>query len=159
MKKSDLYRELARVIDMCEGTGVDPKFCWKYEGVNINGMPYFDSELEQYEFAVAILEGKPVFVGDKVYANNCTSPLIVGGISKQNGYIFVGNCINYDISILSWNPPKKTFLLNGVELPCPDGNKGGYQISLLSGRHYFSDFHDAQKVANAFDKLLSENTK
>ncbi len=159
MKKSDLYREWARVLDMCECTNVSPDVCWKYDGEIANGKPALNTAPERHQFAVAILEDKPVFVGDKVYANNCTSPLIVGGISKQKGYIFVGNCINYDISILSWNPPKKTFLLNGVELPCPDGNKGGYQISLLSGRHYFSDFHDAQKVANAFDKLLSENTK
>lgn len=154
MKKSDLYRELARVIDMCEGTGVDPKFCWKYEGVNINGMPYFDSELEQYEFAVAILEDKPVFVGDKVYANNCTSPLIVGGISKQKGYIFVGNCINYDISILSLNPPKKTFLLNGVELPLPNSSSNGIRLDFLGVDYFFETVEDRNKVAKAINDLL-----
>lgn len=161
MKKSDLYREWARVLDMCEGTEVSPGLCWMLNGLGRGQdcIPKFNSDDERYEFAVAILEGKPVFVGDKVYANNCTSPLTVKGSSKQLGYISVGNCVNYDISILSWNSPNKTFLLNGEELPCPDNNKGGYQISLLSGRHYFSDFHDAQKVANAFDKLLSENTK
>ena len=158
MKKSDLYGEWARVLDMCEGTKVDPVDCWKFNGEVKNRCISLDS-FGKYEFAVAILEDKPVFIGDKVYANNCTSPLTVEGSSKQLGYISVGNCVNYDISILSWNPPNKTFLLNGEELPCPDNNKGGYQISLLSGRHYFSDFHDAQKVANAFDKLLSENTK
>ena len=161
MRKSDLYREWARVLDMCEGTNVDPNLCWNRKGFpwGIPCKPEFSEDPESYIFAVGIIEDNPVFVGDKVYANNCTSPLVVEGISKYKGYIFVGNCTNYDISILSWNPPKKTFFLNGVELPCPDGNKGGYQISLLSGRHYFSDFHDAQKVANAFDKLLSENTK
>lgn len=157
---SDLHREWARVLDMCEGTGVDPRYCWKYSGMNVKKIPALDGrDLHKYEFAVAILEDKPVFVGDKIYANNCTSALTVEGISKQKGYVFVGNCANYDISILSWNPPKKTFMLNGEELPCPDGNKGGYQISLLNGRHYFSNFHDAQKVANAFDKILSDNTK
>jgi hypothetical protein len=29
MKKSDLYREYARVIDMCEGTDVNPLKCVK----------------------------------------------------------------------------------------------------------------------------------
>lgn len=159
MKKSDLHREWARVLDMREGTNVDPTKCWKLGGKLPMYYPDFGADPVKYEFAVAILEDKPVFVGDKVYANNCTLALTVEGRSEQNGYIFVGNCTNYDISILSWNPPKKTFMLNGEELPCPDGNRGGYQISLLNGRHYFSDFHDAQKVANAFDKLLSENTK
>lgn len=158
MKKSDLHREWARVLDMCEGTNVDPGTCCDFNGNRNPGTFTFSENPDCYKFAVAILEDKPVFVGDKVYANNCTSALTVEGISKQKGYVFFGNCVNYDISILSWNPPKKTFMLNGEELPCPDGNRGGYQISLLNGRHYFSDFHDAQKVANAFDKLLSENT-
>ena len=158
MKKSDLYREWARVLDMCEGTKVDPVDCWSLNGRKYKDYPEFDADPEYYTFAVTILEGKPVFVGDKIYANNCTSALTVEGRCEQNGYIFVGNCTNYDISILSWNPPKKTFMLNDVELPCPDGNKGGYQLSLLNGRHYFSNFHDAQKVANAFDKLLTNAT-
>jgi len=159
MKKSDLHREWARVLDMCEGTGVNPLKCVKFNGSSVSFWPDFTLQPDKYCFMIAILEDKPVFVGDKVYANNCTLALTVEGRSEQKGYIFVGNCTNYDISILSWNPPKKTFMLNGEELPCPDGNRGGYQISLLNGRHYFSDFHDAQKVANAFDKLLSENTK
>ena len=159
MKKSDLYRKWAEVLDMCEGTGVDPVTCWRFNGYVQTSLPTFEFEPYQYTLMLTILEGKPVFVGDKVYANNCISALTVKGISKQKGYIFVGNCTNYDISILSWNPPKKTFFLNGVELPCPDSNKGGYQISLLSGRHYFSNFHDAQKVANAFDKLLTDATQ
>jgi len=159
MKKSDLYREWARVLDMCEGTKVDPLMCWKFSGHLQLSSPAFVHVPSLYTFAVAILEDKPVFIGDKVYANNCTSPLVVEGISKQKGYIFVGNCTNYDISILSWNPPKKTFFLNGVELPCPDGNKGGYQIGMFSERYYFTDFHDAQKVANAINKLLQDATK
>ena len=163
MKKSDLYREWARVLDMCEGTNINPWQCVRQprtkELHRTDRMPDFSMRPEDYEFAVAILKDKPVFVGDKVYANNCVSQLTVVGKSTQQGYIYVGDSVNYDISILSWNPPKKTFMLNGEELPCPDGNKGGYQISLLSGRHYFSNFHDAQKVANAFDKLLSDNTK
>ena len=147
MKKSDLHREWARVLDMCEGTKVDPNVCWGFWGNRTDqGAPEFIQDPERYEFAVAILEDKPVFVGDKIYSKIRGGMVTVTGPISNSGYY-------------SWNPPKKTFMLNGEELPCPDGNKGGYQISLLNGRHYFSNFHDAQKVANAFDKLLSDNTK
>lgn len=148
MKKSDLYREWARVLDMCEGTKVDPVDCWKFNGEVKNRCISLDS-FGKYEFAVAILEDKPVFVGDVVCHKSGSQHIVAGA----------ANIAIVDWSEYSWNPPNKTFLLNGEELPCPDNNKGGYQISLLSGRHYFSDFHDAQKVANAFNKLLSENTK
>ena len=149
MKKSDLYREWARVLDMCEGLNIKQSIIWrcvKVEGMPLNEEPRFIFHSSRYSFAIAILEDKPVFVGDKVY-------------SKFDGMELRVDPSGFDWATVSWNPPKKTFMLNGEELPCPDGNKGGYQISLLSGRHYFSNFHDAQKVANAFDKLLSDNTK
>ena len=149
MKKSDLHREWARVLDMCEGLNIKQSIIWrcvKVEGMPLNEEPRFIFHSSRYSFAIAILEDKPVFVGDKVY-------------SKFDGMELRVDPSGSDWATVSWNPPKKTFMLNGEELPCPDGNKGGYQISLLSGRHYFSNFHDAQKVANAFDKLLSDNTK
>jgi len=167
MKTSDLYREWARVLDMCEGTKVDPVDCWKLNGRSQNTLPSFSGIISSYGFAVAILEGKPVFVGDKVYANNCTSALTVEGISKQRGYVFVGNCVNYDISILSWNPPKKTFMLNGEELPCPDKVEEGSFIVIdagicdgydRSGKFYFSKLDDRNKVADAIIKLLKGST-
>ena len=152
MKKSDLHREWARVMDMCEGTNINPWQCVRQprtkELHRTDRMPDFSMRPEDYEFAVAILKDKPVFAGDLIYHKIENMPYKVrwcDGLINDNDW--------------AWNPPKKTFMLNGEELPCPDGNKGGYQISLLSGRHYFSNFHDAQKVANAFDKLLSDNTK
>ena len=140
------------------GTDVKPWECVKLDGRIMICHPKFEYKPDIYTFAITILEGKPVFVGDRLYANNCTQPLMIKGNSEQSGYLSVGNCTNYDISILSWTPPikKRTFMFGDKELPCPDKNKGGYQISLISSRHFFSDFHDAQKVANAIDAILTE---
>ena len=149
-----------KTVPMAQDAGIDPWECVRCYGeqARTDTHPSFDCDAEQYTFAISILEGKPVFVGDKLYANNCTQPLTIKGNSEQSGYLSVGDCTNYDISILSWTPPikKRTFMLGDKELPCPDKNKGGYQISLISSRHFFSDFHDAQKVANAIDAILTE---
>ena len=147
-----------KIVPMAQDAGIDPWECVRICGTDRQNHPSFDFSTEDYTFALTILEGKPVFVGDKLYANNCTQPLTIKGNSEQSGYLSVGDCTNYDISILSWTPPikKRTFMLGDKELPCPDKNKGGYQISLISSRHFFSDFHDAQKVANAIDAILTE---
>ena len=147
-----------KIVPMAQDAGIDPWECVRVNDHKFKGHPDFDCNPELYTFAITILEGKPVFVGDRLYANNCTQPLMIKGNSEQSGYLSVGNCTNYDISILSWTPPikKRTFMLGDKELPCPDKNKGGYQISLISSRHFFSDFHDAQKVANAIDAILTE---
>ncbi len=147
MKKSDLYRELARVIDMCEGTGVDPKFCWKYEGVNINGMPYFDSELEQYEFALGIVEGKPVFKGDKLYWKRT-------GIKFDWSQAEFSNPIDYEK--LTLTKPSRTFNLNGVELPCPITGSFGVYLGFAGKDYFFGSVEDRNKVSQAIIKILDE---
>lgn len=160
----DLWRKYCtETVPMAEAAGVDPWLCVRYEGrIHDLGHPTFLGLPENYTFALTVLEKRPVFVGDKVFSNNCTKPLTIKGLSKQYGYLSVGECTNYHIDILSWTPPtskvtpkKRTFMLGDKELPCPDKNKGGYQIALISSKHFFSDFHDAQKVANAIDEILT----
>lgn len=116
--------------------------------------PVFVSSPDKYTFALTILyddkrkEHRPVFVGDKLWWSSTSSYQAAEDIEtfKQARPPF-----------WSWNPPtpKRTFKLNDLELPCPDKNKGGYQIALISSKHFFSDFHDAQKVANAIDEILT----
>lgn len=148
-----------KIVPMAQAASIKPWECvsTKTGYVFYNHPNFSNNDKDNYTFAIAILEGKPVFVGDQVYANNCTQPLTIHGLSEQSGYLAVGGCTNYAISILSWTPPtkKRTFMLGDKELPCPDKNKGGYQIALISSKHFFSDFHDAQKVANAIDEILT----
>lgn len=166
MKKSDLYREWARVLDMCEGTKVEPAYCWKIGARSPGIVPRFCEDLERYEFAVAILEGKPVFVGDKVWSEGNEYEVKyepIRGVFGQR----VNDCLwrSIDSAVFSWSPPKKTFMLNGEELPCPDNAATGYNVEIDAGiegdrKQYFvfKSIFDRNKVADAIIKLLKEST-
>ena len=125
MKKSDLYREYARlhreyarVIDMCEGAGIDPRLCWKYSGVIQSCSPLLNGTPEEYEFALAIVEGKPVFEGDVLYFDGtCVAADIV--VHRATADYIVdqkGGC--WSIDKLHWTPPKPKTIT--VTIPRPD---------------------------------------
>lgn len=168
MKKSDLYREWARVLDMCEGTNISPDDCWKFDGTLINDVPAFDDHPDYYSFAVAILDNKPVFVGDVIYAKT-PKEIKYDAVEKwivADGYNDYPHS-EIDDRKFSWQPPKKTFSLNGEELPCPELEPnynfcakldiyGGYD-HLFTCR--FRSHDDRNKVADAIIKLLKDAKK
>ena len=142
--KADLYREWARVLDMCEGTEVDPGTCWKL-GVTIqNSIPNLNGKPNDYEFAVAILEGKPVFKGDKLYH--------IDG----NGSYFTVDRTTVRFNGLTWNPPNRTFMLNGVKLPCPIRGSFGVYLGFAGKDYFFGSVDDRNKVSQAIIKILDE---
>ena len=150
MKKSDLYREWARVLDMCEGLNIKQSIIWrcvKVEGMPLNEEPRFIFHSSRYSFAIAILEDKPVFVGDKVY-------------SKFDGMELRVDPSGFDWATVSWNPPKKTFMLNGEELPCPD-RSNEFELKIVGfeeNNYHFIKPCDIKKVEHAINKLLKEST-
>ena len=142
------------IHDMCSaynekhGTDVKP-----WECVNCGGPfyshPKFDAPAEGYEFAVAILEGRPVFVGDALY-NGYGAYLRV---TENCGFIFEN---------MSWTPPapKRTFTLNGVELPCPEKNidtREQYSLGINTGSIYwFATRGDRDVVSEVLDRILTQ---
>lgn len=129
-----------RVHDMCttynkEHQGnVNPWECVKLtdpsdlrDEVFIKDHPNF-KEIMDYtycvEFAVAILEGKPVFVGDTLYTKGKGLPRKVTGVSQWHESVFTEQGGRM-LDSLTWTPPasKRTFMLNGVEFPCPVENR------------------------------------
>jgi len=98
-----------------------------------------------------------VFVGDVVYHKSGSKYIVSGA-----GIIDI-----VDWSEYTWQPPKKTFLLNGVELPCHSTDYiNGYFLEIDAGiegkrkRNFlYSNKDDRNKVADALIELLSENTK
>ncbi len=142
--KADLYREWARVLDMCEGTEVDPNTCCSYHGDRGSGSCMFLDDPENYEFAVAILEGKPVFVGDKLYH--------IDG----NGSYFTVDRTTVRFNGLTWNPPNRTFMLNGVKLPCPIRGSVGVHLGFSGKDYFFASVDDRNKVSQAIIKILDE---
>ena len=154
-----------RVHDMCaaynekHGTDVNPNQCvkwfdgreWKpYEPSN--GVWFHEGI--QHKFAVAILEGKPVFVGDKLYAKHNGAEVTVDTGIKVKHNIFSEE--------LTWTPPapKRTFTLNGVELPCPEKNidtREQYSLGINTGSIYwFATRGDRDVVSEVLDRILTQ---
>lgn len=105
------YRELARVMELtgCKSSVavLDSGYIKWVPGVwgNSELAPAFVRP-EDWEFAIAILEGKPVFIGDEVFD-------VLGNTVTVNQYHFDMPAVNWEK--LSWNPPKPKTAL--IELP------------------------------------------
>ena len=143
-----------RVHDMCDaynkqhGTNIKTQQCVKYYG-NVWDLPIkhpvFDDR--RYDLAVVIIENTPVFVGDKIYhkATERCDPVIEGEF--------------YDHHYWTLTPPKKkrTFDLNGKQLPCPVRikvtNVGTY-MQLAGNNYHFDSVEDRNKVALAIVSML-----
>ena len=153
--KNKTQRELnleywGRVYDMCDsynkqhGTSISPQQCVKNDGYIWNSKvnPLFDGR--KYDLAVQIIEGKPVFVGDKIYhkAQKHCVPIMEGAF--------------YDPRYWTLTPPKpkRTFDLNGKQLPCPSEDYDESVLELLGEHYYFDSIEDRNEVAREIIKLL-----
>lgn len=135
-----------RIHDMCDGTDVKPWECVKFEGHIQLAQPVFGGDPSCYEFAVAILEGKPVFVEDIIYM-------------KEDGTEYkVTFPYGFDSSKFTWTKPTKnrTFTLNGAEFPCPVKEDDGNCIVLGGKIFYFHDADSREIVTKHLVKILSE---
>lgn len=91
--RADLLIAAGESIKMQEKAGICPK-C-KFDGIsyNIKGIAINDYSPERFEFPLAVVEGKPVFVGDELYCNDIK--VVIGDCDK--GFL---------LPQYSWNPPK-----------------------------------------------------
>lgn len=181
MNTNDLYMEYARVIKMCEGTELEHETgkCvrWKWKStdkwfyIEHQGHPNFNGftiTMVDVDFAVAVLEGRPVFVGDVIYdkQDEYVRKLVVSGINDY-GLLINGSAIVWRSwkDNASWTPPppKRTFTLNGVELPCPvrglspkNLNVGIISLDGFGEGFVFKSESDAKKVFNHLKNILEE---
>ena len=153
--KTKTQRELnleywGRVHDMCDaynkrhGTSISPQQCVKNDGYIWNSKvnPIFNAL--NYDLAVAIIEDKPVFVGDKIYSKRTGQCITV-----TEGFLSAIDC--------TLTPPKKkrTFDLNGKQLPCPSEDYDESVLELLGEHYYFESIEDRNEVAREIIKLLN----
>jgi hypothetical protein len=105
MTLAELYLEAARVAKMIEGTNLRVGDCFKLDGEPFKGYYInFDSSPDRYEACLAIVEGKPVFMGDYMY---------------HPAYVSAQRIDEFAIpSEWSWNPPKPKTIM--VELLVED---------------------------------------
>jgi len=86
--RAGLYREYARVIEMCEGTDVAPASCVRLLG-HVPVIPLqFDAGVEEYSFAVSIAEGTPVFHGDTVFIRTPEKGWYLVGVTPETAERF-----------------------------------------------------------------------
>ncbi|MFA7253844.1 MAG: hypothetical protein WC107_04775 [Patescibacteria group bacterium] len=143
-----------RVHDMCDsynkqhGTNIKPQQCVKYYDIvcgSIINHHVFDAS--NYDLAVAIIEDMPVFLGDKIYYK------LDGSMHTVGNNIPVIVAYNWTLKA----PKKKrTFELNGKQLPCPSNSEfcKTHSIDILGQYYYFDYMEDRNKVARAIIDLL-----
>lgn len=154
-----------RVHDMCEGTTVKPWECVRLVNELFDKHPRFLVCSMEYEFAVAVVENRPVFPNDILYHKDTGLPYTKSDDTTIHEYIDIDGCrcrITEYIKF-SWQPPrpkpKRTFTLNGQELPCPvprDKNTSQYTFSVNGTIYYFETAGDYNKIECAFRKLFAE---
>ena len=153
MNQNDLYIEYARVIKMCQGTALEDKpwLCVKFNGTGtFDTHPGFTSDPELYKFSPAILEDRPVFGGSILYLKSSGLEYVA---DKHTTASAVGD--------MTWKPPKpkRTFMLNGVELPCPvdwqESSNG--DVAVIDGQvFWFKNKIDADLVRDTLSKIFRE---
>jgi hypothetical protein len=133
MSKADLHRKYADALDLCEKHGIDEFCAVRYKG-NYVPASYFKDIASDYTFPVAVIEGKPVFLGDELYESSGYKITVTNGEALMADSL----ALNY-----SWNPPKpKTFTLNGVEFEAPSKQRTSekqYHFSFLGVSYFFKD--------------------
>lgn len=142
-KKADLHRKYAQINDMCEGTETPPYKCVKHKNNLMFAELIFTGKPEDYQFALAIVEGKPVFPGDVLYLKDGGNKITVD-IESEKKLIE---------SLLSWQPPHpKKLVLNGVELPMPLKTfKSDFELAIP-----FSSQADLDEFGRSFLAIVNE---
>ena len=162
-KRSDLFREYARVIDMCAGTRVSPRECLKWKGEICRSIPTLNDDIDTYEFALAIVEDRPVFKGDVLWTKDSQQITVDIGLATFEGYkIWTSDERLFTSDFLSWQEPKRTITINGKEYPAPNHNFGAYMMTILLPNDslkekyfHFNNESDMNSVAQAVADLLN----
>ena len=127
MNQNDLYLKYAEIIKMCKGTALEDKpwVCVRFNGSEFYDHPRFDTLAKNYQFAVAILEGRPVFVGDTLYWKTTGEEYIVNSYNK---------CTSMPLGYMTWQPPKpkRRIVLEETEERNNEYQHGGLPTQVLA---------------------------
>ena len=172
---NELYLKYAEVIEMCRGTKLEatPWVCVKYLDGTIKDHPLFRNTNERdFKFALAIVEDKPVFIGDVLYNDIFETKYIVEGTStcglRLKG-VYSGAYYEGNPKLLTWKIPKKIFKLGEYEFPCPKEVSEFWSLPLKTFDRYFiiddnnaflfDTEEDAKLVKDTLIKIFRENLK
>lgn len=137
-------------------TDIKPWECVRYcDDIIPSGTHPKFNEPDNYTFNLTILEARPVFAGDRLYGKKLPVTILAAS----------GFCLED----YTWTPPakKRTFVLNGVELPCPcsDQVKSIHELQIVLhgedsyAQQTFKFISDSEtlRVYNGLTKLLTES--
>lgn len=148
--RADLFEAAAKMMRMCDEAGVD--YVFKFDGVVYNTIPHFVNFVDKYEFPLAIVEGKPVFKGDKLY-DSYGRLVNVEEAKKFDGDDAVSLRTDgrwYRLDSYSWNPPKPKTVM--VEVEVVDAKLFIELFDKVSEGDHF-----ANRIVRNFSKALEES--
>ena len=157
MKQTDLYLKYAEVIKMCQGTALEdtPWLCVKCFGIGFHAHPMFYSNIEGFEFAIAVIENRPVFKGDVLFHKQKGIELTV----RASDRVFL-NTEDY-----TWEQPESFFRLGGVTMPCPkEYGEASFGVCISAGKSnsdywlWFSSEDQRSRFMQGIEQLLSRFT-
>lgn len=163
-----LYEEYGRVIRMCEGTKVSPTICWCVSGYKFNSHPGFNGPPETYEFAIAIVEDKPVWRGSSELYRKDNGEYVVPSAEWASTDLCSVYCggKNININNLTWTPPNpnakwKKLFEEGERVQCRSlGQDGGwYECEKLDFANFTLEFQLAPKTITIEGEVLALSDK
>lgn len=104
MKQSDFHTKIAAAFKLAEDSGCCEVVKHSSTIDSVYDLGFHDDVLTNYEFALAVVEGKAVFVGDTLYDGEGGQYIANSGMSPAQ------------FAFASWNPPKPKTVT--VEMSC-----------------------------------------
>jgi len=142
---ASLYFAWAKTIEM-SGESLP---CYKLDGrtAHSHACIMVVNRRSVYEFPLAYVEDKPVFVGDKLYIDGELKTIVL------NDFDFWSSTAEF-----SWNPPKsKMITIGGVEFIAPSRNATLTQALMWKYNgveRYYIDLKHARDISNALDTQI-----
>lgn len=107
MKEIDAARLKLKALEMVEGTDLHWWHVIKYQENPVSSHFSFDGKDEDYNLALGIVEGRPVFKGDKGWSENMECAVTVKNRNAVDGYWLYENSIGgYNGLDFTWEKPK-----------------------------------------------------
>lgn len=162
-EQAELFKEYSDILKMCVKFGFSkPWDCVKVDGTVYGGSnnPSFKLLYDTYEFSLGILDGRPIFKGDKVYSYGKEYKFDsqnFDGFWLSSGTFFP--CVSRNLGELTWNPPvkEKTFMLGNNTYVSPTSSIpkiAGWSCINFDGVYFYWDSSIKMNAATDAIKAL-----
>ena len=164
MEQAELFKKYSDILIICTVFGFSkPWGCVKVDGTVLGGScnPSFLGSYSSYEFALGILEGRPIFKGDKVWSYGHEYKFD----SKNFNEFWVSSatstvCVSRRLDELTWTPPapkKQFFMLGNKTYVLPTASiptNAGWSCINFDGVYFYWDSSAKMNAASDAIKAL-----